>query len=201
MVSQYVSKREKFQMAKKQSAEEHRPVQELEQTMDVELFLDLQRNWPEDSPHCLIILYEMFWHAANERQKEAERTFCQSRQPHMPQLNPEVGIPAVQLVGPQMTKEELMEIYLEVYKLHRLPSSPPGKLAFWEEIMAKVPDNSHSKEDQMHEATTQPWLESSHSSRSRTPPQEGQFGRADTCHSSRGPSEGISHRLHSRKGN
>ena len=156
-------------MAKKQSTEEHRPVQELEQTMDVELFLDLQGNWPEDSPHHLIILYEMFWHAANKGQKEVERTVCQGCWPHMPQLNPEVGVPAIQLVGPQMTKEELMEIYLEVYKLHRLPSSPPGELAIWEEIMAKVLDNSCSKEDQTCEAATQPWLESSHSSRSRTP--------------------------------
>ena len=171
MVSQYVSKREKFQMAKKRSAEEHRPVQELEQTMDVELFLDLQGNWPEDSPHCLVILYEMFQHAANEGWKEAERTVHQGHWPHMPQLNPEAGRPAIQLVGPQMTKakEELMEISLEVYKLHRLPSSPPSELAIWEEIMAKVLDNSCSKEDQMHEAATQPQPESSHSSRSRTP--------------------------------
>ena len=87
----------------------------------------------------------------------------------MPQLNPEAGVPAIQLVEPQTTKEDLMEIYLEVCKLHRLSSSPPGKPVIWEEIMAKVPDNSHGKEDQMHEATTQPSLESSHSSRSRTP--------------------------------
>ena len=62
-----------------------------------------------------------------------------------------------------------MEIYLEVYKLHRLPRSPPGEPAIWEEIMAKVLDNSHGKEDQMPEAVTQSQLESSHSSRSRTP--------------------------------
>ena len=137
--------------------------------MDVELFLDLQRNWPEDSPHCLVILYKMFWHAANEGWKEAERTVCQGCWPHMPQMNLEVGIPTIQLVEPQTTKEELMELYLEVYKLHRQPSSPPSKPAIWEEIMAKVPDNSCSKEDQMHEAATQPQPESSHYSRSRTP--------------------------------
>ena len=87
----------------------------------------------------------------------------------MPQLDPEVGIPAIQLVGPQATKEELMDIYLEVYKLHREPGSPPGELTIWEEIMAKVPDNPHSKEDQMHEVATQSRLGGSHSSRSRTP--------------------------------
>ena len=40
-----------------------------------------------------------------------------------------------------------MEIYLEVYKLQRQPSSPPGEMAIWEEIMAKVPENPRSKED------------------------------------------------------
>ena len=86
----------------------------------------------------------------------------------MPQLNPEVGTPAIQLVGPDTTKEELMEIYLEVYKLHRLPGSPPGELAIWEEIMAKVLDNPHGEEDQMHEAAPQSNPRGSHSSRSRT---------------------------------
>ena len=66
----------------------------------------------------------MFWHAAIEGQKEVEQTVCRGCQQDMPQLNPEAGIPAIQLVGPETTKE-LLEIYLEVYKLHRLPGSPP----------------------------------------------------------------------------
>ena len=86
----------------------------------------------------------------------------------MPQLNPEAGAPTIQLVGPDTTKEELMEIYLKVYKLHRLPGSPPGKPVIWEEIMAKVPDNPHGEEDQMHEAAPQSSPRGSHSSKSRT---------------------------------
>ena len=61
-------------MAKKRSAEECRSVRELEQAMDMELFLELQNSWPEDSPHCLVILHEMFQHAAMEGQKEVEQT-------------------------------------------------------------------------------------------------------------------------------
>ena len=87
----------------------------------------------------------------------------------MPQLNPEVGAPTVQLVGPEMTKEELLEIYLEVYKLHRLSGSPPGEPAIWEEIVAKVPDHPHSEEDQTREAAVQSRPRGSHSSRSRAP--------------------------------
>ena len=72
MVARYCSKREKFQMAKQRSAEELRPLHELEWAMDVELFLELQNSWPEDSPHCLVILHEVFQHAAIEGWKEVE---------------------------------------------------------------------------------------------------------------------------------
>ena len=40
--------------------------------MDVELFLEGQTRWEEDSPHWLVMLYEMFRHGANEGQKEVE---------------------------------------------------------------------------------------------------------------------------------
>ena len=45
---------------------------ELKWVMDVDLFLEIRNKWAEDSPHCLVILYEMFQHAAIEGQKEAE---------------------------------------------------------------------------------------------------------------------------------
>ena len=63
-------------MAKQRSTEEQRLVHELEWAMDVELSLELQSSWPEDSPHCLVILHEMFRHAAIEGWKEAEQTIC-----------------------------------------------------------------------------------------------------------------------------
>ena len=44
--------------------------------MDVELFLRIQDRWAEDSPHCVVILYEMFQHAATKGQKEAEWVIC-----------------------------------------------------------------------------------------------------------------------------
>ena len=87
----------------------------------------------------------------------------------MPQLNPEAGIPTIQLVGPEMTREELLDIYLEVYKLHKLPGSPPGEPAVLEEIMASVPGHLWSKGGMTCEATMQPLSRGSHSSRSRAP--------------------------------
>ena len=40
--------------------------------MDVELFLEGQARWEGDSPHCLVILHEMFQHALEQGQKEPE---------------------------------------------------------------------------------------------------------------------------------
>ena len=68
-----------------------------------------------------------------------EWIICQGHQQNLPQLNPEVGIPAIQLVGLESTKEELLELYLEVYKLHRLAGSPPGELAILEEVLSSLP--------------------------------------------------------------
>ena len=44
----------------------------MEQVVDVDLFLNAQNQWAEDSPHCLILLYEMFLHVAAKGQKEAK---------------------------------------------------------------------------------------------------------------------------------
>ena len=57
----------------------------------------------------------------------------------MPQLDPEAGIPTFQLVHPEIDREQLLELYLEVYKLYRLPGSPPGDPAILEEILSVLP--------------------------------------------------------------
>ena len=142
-------------MAKWQAADEQKPVREIERIMDVELFLGLQDQWEEDSPHCLVILYEMFRHVAVEGQKEAEWIVHRGCQQYMPQLNLEVGIPALQLgrTG-HMTTEELLEIYLEVYKLHRLPGSPPGEQAILKEVLSSLPNHQRHEEEEAPTATS-----------------------------------------------
>ena len=65
----------------------------------------------------------------------------------MPQLDPEVGVPTIKLVGPETSREELLEIYLEVYKLHRLPGSPPGEPAILKEVLAAIPDQPQRREE------------------------------------------------------
>ena len=89
----------------------------------------------------------MFQHAATEGQKKEEQIVHQGHQQTLSQLNPEVGIPAIQLVGLEMSKEELLELYLEVYKLHRLPGSPPGEPAILKEVLSSLPDHQRCEEE------------------------------------------------------
>ena len=57
-----------------------------------------------------------------------------------------MGIPAIHLVHPEIGREKLLDLYLEVYKLHRLPSSPPGELAILREVSSALPGHSLEKE-------------------------------------------------------
>ena len=111
----------------------------------------------------------MFWHAAAEGQKEAEQILHWGCQQNMPQLNPEAGTPAIQLVGPEMSKEELQELYLEVYKLHRLPRSPPGEPVLLEEVLLSIEDHQGWKAEEAPTATVRLHPEDPHSSKSGMP--------------------------------
>ena len=76
MVKKYGSKRDKAVATKGWAAREGQSVQETKRMMDVELFLEGQTKWEEDSPHQLVMLYQMFKHATDEGQKEAEQIVC-----------------------------------------------------------------------------------------------------------------------------
>ena len=89
----------------------------------------------------------------------------------MPQLNPEAGIPTIGLVEPETSRDELLEIYLEVYKLHRLPGSPPGEPAIVQEVLAAVPDH-HQRGGEVPEAPAQPSPGHPHPLNRRRPHQE-----------------------------
>ena len=67
MTRKYGSKRDKAIAAKGWAAKEGLSIWEAERVMDVELFIEGQAKWGADSPHCLMMLYEMFHHAADER--------------------------------------------------------------------------------------------------------------------------------------
>ena len=89
----------------------------------------------------------------------------------MPQLDPEAGIPTIQLVHPEIGREKLLDLYLEVYKLHRLPGSPPGELAILREVSSALP--CHSLEEEGSPDTQRhPNPKDFHPPQSRPPRQE-----------------------------
>ena len=80
-------------------------------------------------------------------------------------------VPAIQLVWPETSREKLLDIYLEVYKLHRLPSSLPGELAILEEVCATVPGQLWEKEETPN-VQRQPSHKDFHLSQMRKPHQK-----------------------------
>ena len=64
----------------------------------------------------------------------------------MPQLDPRADLSAVQLVHPMIGRRELLDLYLEVYKLHRSPGSPPGEMAILQEILSAISDPTSQEE-------------------------------------------------------
>ena len=82
-----------------------------------------------------------------------------------------MGIPAVQLVNLETGRKELLDLYLEVYKLHRLPGSPPGELAILQEVSSALPCHSLEKEG-MPDAQRQPSPEDFNPPQSRQPHQQ-----------------------------
>ena len=68
----YGSKRDKSLTAKGQAARDSLSVQEMEQLMDVELFLEGQARWEVDCSHHLVMLHEMFQHVSEQGWREAE---------------------------------------------------------------------------------------------------------------------------------
>ena len=53
---------------------------------------------------------------------------------------PEADVFAIQLVGPQTSREEFESLYYEVYKLWRLPGSPSREPELVEEVVASLED-------------------------------------------------------------
>ena len=74
MTRKYGGKRDKAIAAKGQPAKEGLSIWAVVRVMDIELFIEGQAKWGADSPHCLMMLYEMFHHATDEGQKEVEQT-------------------------------------------------------------------------------------------------------------------------------
>ena len=148
----YGSKRDKSLTAKRQADRDGLSVQETEWLMDVEVSLEGQARWEADSPHHLIMLHEMFQHASEQGQKEAECMVCQGHWHGLPKLDPKADVSAIQLVGPQTSRKKIASLYYEVYKLKRLLGSPPREPELVAEVVSSLEDCQGWERSEMPQA-------------------------------------------------
>ena len=133
--------------------------------MNVELFLEGQARWEVDSPHCLMMLHEMFHHTLEQGQKETEQMVCWGCQHRLLKLDPEADVSTVQLVGSQTSRKEIESLYYEVYKLCRLLGSPPRELELvaegwcppWKTARGRNEGKYHRCQGSLIQLTTGPW--------------------------------------------
>ena len=92
-------------------------VRESECRVDVKLFLNEYPQWELGTPHWLVILHEMFLHAAKRGQKEVECKVHQGCWGSAMEPDPQVGQSAMDLVGYQTSQKEIQDIYQSIYLL------------------------------------------------------------------------------------
>ena len=97
---------------------------EAEQMVETELFLDEYPWWNIGSPHWLVILHEMFLHAASRGQKEAECMCHWGCQGSIREPNSEADQSTLHLIGYHTSQKELRDVYHSMYLLNRAPGFP-----------------------------------------------------------------------------
>ena len=117
----YGDQMHKSQTAREQAIAVGNSFREVEQRLDAKLFLNEYPRWEIET----VILHEMFLHATEQGQNEAERFICQGCQGNLPRPDPEADQSAMKLVGYQSSHKEIRDLYLSVYLLRRSPGPPP----------------------------------------------------------------------------
>ena len=80
-----------------------------------------------------------------------------------------MDLSTIQLVDPKTAKEEILSLYLKVYKQQRLPGSPPGEPELTEEVVSSFKGCQRQKEERTPGVTTRPQSIDAQPSKSRVP--------------------------------
>ena len=123
--------------------------------MDVELFLEGRPSGSRIAHtgwSCYMRCLGMLLMKGGKKQSEWSTKATRN----LPKLDPEADLCAVQLVGPKTMKEEILSLYLEVYKQQRLPGSLPGEPALTKEVVSSFKDHQGQKEERAPGVTAGP---------------------------------------------
>ena len=143
---QYGGRIQKSKIAWEQARETGTSVREAECRIDIGLFLNKYPRWELGTPHQLVILHEMFLHAAEQGWKEAECTVCWAHWGSASEPNLEAGHSAMELVGYWTSHKEIQDIYQSVYLLRRplgLPSCGDKLRRTIRDILSSLTDCLH----------------------------------------------------------
>ena len=95
----------------------------------------------------------MFLHAAHSGRREVEWMVHWAHQHGLLHLDLQADISAVQSVGPHISREEIRNLHYQVYKLRRLPGSPPHRLEWTDEltndVVSSLKNYLRQKEDEL----------------------------------------------------
>ena len=134
-------------IAQEQAKEMETSVREAECRIDARLFLDEYTWWELGTPHWSVILHEMFLHATNRGQKEAEWMIHWGHQGIMLEPDPRAGHSAMELVGYWTSHKGIWDIYQNIYLIWR----PLGLPSCGEQLRKRtIWDILSSLKDQMH---------------------------------------------------
>ena len=97
--------------------------------VDLDLFLDEYPRWDLGTLHQLVILHEMFLHAAAKRWQEVEHMWHQGCRGSVKEPDPEAGQSALQLIGYHTSRAEVRDVYHSVYLMNRAPRFPSCRVA------------------------------------------------------------------------
>ena len=113
-------------------------IQEAECHLDAELFLNEYPQWDVRGLHCPFILQRMFVHATESGWKEAERLIWCSCWHGLHRLDPEADASTIQVVGYWTSREEIGDLYHQVYMLKRLSRPPLCEPKRAQEVMRDI---------------------------------------------------------------
>ena len=94
-------------------------VREAERQLNTDAYLEEHQQWVPSGLHCQFLLQRMFLHASARGWREYDHGVCWGRWEPSVERDLEVEPFAIELIDPESTREEIAEIYHNVYQLWR----------------------------------------------------------------------------------